>query len=85
MIKTTTKAPTCGLTNIPTVDNSQPACDSFISTECVLASKIYNTLGNNINDNADVIIEALLNRILNQGNQIQYKLVDILKLCSLRF
>lgn len=70
MRETNSKAPACGLVNVPTVDNTQPACESYVSTACVVADTAFPYVNIQENDNGNIIIQKLLAQFKLIGRQI---------------
>lgn len=73
--------PICGQVNIPTVDNTNKACEEIVSTDCVLTNIDSSVLDVHLGDTLTKLITNLTNKLSQQDIKI-YELqqeIEILK------
>lgn len=74
---------TCGQVNIPTVDNSHDECEDFTKSSCVHVNRKSAFINNVPDEDLNVYLEQLENKLLKMQNTISMliKKVDTLTEC----
>ena len=70
--------PICGQVNIPTVDNTNKACETIVSSDCLLMNIALSTIKVQIGDTLTKTIINLINKLSQQDIKI-YELEQEIK------
>ena len=62
--------PICGQVNIPTVDNTNKACETIVSSDCLLMNIASSTLNVQIGDTLTKLITNLTQKLSQQDIKI---------------